>query len=105
MFKNLLKAGTLALTLLGGIGTALAVGTEYYCPAGSFSIKDQKVYPDSPLVMWVVHSENKFSDNFLRGGRKWSFRGPVYGCYLDSDYSQTGKIYYAAEYIGEWLKK
>ncbi|MBD1225972.1 hypothetical protein [Xenorhabdus griffiniae] len=106
MFKKLLTTGALVATLIGGVGTASALGTAYYCPESMGGrIYDQA--PGKELTMWVVHSTRVFSNSFEDFGRKWNFTGTIWECYLDRGYEHKdrGPKYYAAKYGGEWVNK
>ncbi|MDC9606965.1 hypothetical protein [Xenorhabdus griffiniae] len=104
MFRKLLTVGIVAVTLIGGIGTASAWGSQYFCP-GENRVRDQA--PGKGLQMWVVHPERIFSSSFVKFDRKWYFTGEIWECYLDRGYDNKdwGPKYYAAEYKGEWVNK
>ncbi|MDC9606966.1 hypothetical protein [Xenorhabdus griffiniae] len=102
MFRKLLTVGTLVVTLFGGIGTALAWGTEYNCGGAYTTVYDQ--LPGKYLSMWVVHSERVFSNSFVKFDRKWNFTGIILECQLTADLPKGGRTYYAAEYNGKWVK-
>ncbi|PQQ38846.1 hypothetical protein C6H65_20410 [Photorhabdus luminescens] len=100
MFKKLLTVGALATALIGGVGTASAIGD---CPPQVVEIAGA----DSSGLKYKItlrNSNDRFANVFERdyNGKtiKWYFKGRYGKCYEYYDNGKKKRIVHAAYYEG-----